>query len=358
MLEEYDENLLLGYLEGDLDGPGVAKVQAWMRADPQLEQLLRQMIADRQAMRSMPDPPAPGGLMEQVERQLERAMLLGPQMQDEAVAAHQRFKIRRWAMAAAVAAMLAVVTGWVAWSVTPAGRWTPQVVVDSSKPQPPAQPRPPRESGPEPSPPQVQPDAPPAVATAAQPIEITLPWEIDLKDLLVAPAVSSPVAAVEVPAQEDLPPDADAPRPRLFGRVDPPADLSRSSAARVVGEAAMKELAAALSAHPAMAQRCRVEIVTRDRQRTQALLSEFSGEDFDAQRPRLHVDALRLPAAIKELRDEPVHLSVQIYGPSEVDRRAVSAEPDYARILTDQLPLAQSEAPAAILSIPITIIER
>ncbi|QNN24295.1 hypothetical protein HED60_19125 [Planctomycetales bacterium ZRK34] len=118
-VEQYDENLLLGYVEGELTADETARVEAWAAEDTRLAGLLASMQADRKALAAMPDPPTPEWLMDEVDRQLERAMLvdMGPQQfADTSIA--QRHIMRRIVLGTAVAAMLMVVAGVVISSLT------------------------------------------------------------------------------------------------------------------------------------------------------------------------------------------------------------------------------------------------
>ena len=76
MLERYDEQLILGYVENDLEPEVRLEVESWMAQDDQLRQMLEQMIADRQALRLIPIEKAPSKLMDSVTRALEQQMRL------------------------------------------------------------------------------------------------------------------------------------------------------------------------------------------------------------------------------------------------------------------------------------------
>ena len=54
MVEGYDEQLLLGYVENDLNDAERQYVQRWLNKDPQLAEMLQQMIDDRQAVVALP----------------------------------------------------------------------------------------------------------------------------------------------------------------------------------------------------------------------------------------------------------------------------------------------------------------
>ena len=110
MVEPYDEELLLGYIEGELTDEQAADVEAMMQQDARLAQLIKEIRADRDAVRDLPQPITPDWLMEEVDRLLERSMLLDATPADQiAVRGQQRHVLRRIGMIGAIAAMVAVV---------------------------------------------------------------------------------------------------------------------------------------------------------------------------------------------------------------------------------------------------------
>ncbi|MEM9346640.1 MAG: hypothetical protein AAGB26_08480 [Planctomycetota bacterium] len=76
MLDRYDQDLLLDYLEDELDADRRAQLDALLEQDPQLAALLAEMAKDRAALRSLPEAEAPGDLVHDVTQTLERRMLL------------------------------------------------------------------------------------------------------------------------------------------------------------------------------------------------------------------------------------------------------------------------------------------
>ncbi|MEM6552966.1 MAG: hypothetical protein AAF750_12690 [Planctomycetota bacterium] len=78
MIDRHDPNLLLDYLEGELPEDVAAEVESAMQQDAELKRLITELVADRSALRAMPDAEPPGELIEAVQAQLEREMLLGP----------------------------------------------------------------------------------------------------------------------------------------------------------------------------------------------------------------------------------------------------------------------------------------
>ncbi|MEO0477314.1 MAG: hypothetical protein AAF085_15305, partial [Planctomycetota bacterium] len=84
MLDRYDQDLLLDYLEGELDADRRTQVEAMLEEDPQLAALLNEMARDREALRSLPQAEAPGDLVHDVTQTLERRMLLDDSVDDTA----------------------------------------------------------------------------------------------------------------------------------------------------------------------------------------------------------------------------------------------------------------------------------
>lgn len=82
MLDRYDQDLLLDYLEDELDEGRRAQLDAMLAEDPHLAALLSEMAKDRAALRSMPQAEAPGDLVHDVTRAMERRMLLDDTVED------------------------------------------------------------------------------------------------------------------------------------------------------------------------------------------------------------------------------------------------------------------------------------
>ncbi len=76
MTSRYDQDLLLGYLEGELTDAECAEFERRLAEDDQLRRLLDKLQADREAMRSLPLEQPPAELLDDVTHQLERQMLL------------------------------------------------------------------------------------------------------------------------------------------------------------------------------------------------------------------------------------------------------------------------------------------
>ena len=82
MLDRYVQDLLLDYLEGELDADRRAQLDTMLEEDPQLASLLSEMARDREALRSLPQAEAPGDLVHDVTQTLERRMLLDDSVDD------------------------------------------------------------------------------------------------------------------------------------------------------------------------------------------------------------------------------------------------------------------------------------
>jgi hypothetical protein len=140
MRSDYDESLLLGYVEGELSDGERRKVEAWMQDDPRLEALLRGMARDRQALRDEPTPDPPDWLLDDVHHGLERSMLLDPKADQAAVVVRQRHVVRKLLAGFAVAAMVLLACGVVLYSVLKINNepveWPNTVADATSEPEP------------------------------------------------------------------------------------------------------------------------------------------------------------------------------------------------------------------------------
>lgn len=114
MAERYDEQALLDYLEGDLSTDQAAEFERQLENDTKLRSLVGQLLADRDALRRLPTQPAPPQVMERVEQQLERAMLLKPDMTAQGPApVPVHLRLAPYLTYAAVAAMILIAAGLV-----------------------------------------------------------------------------------------------------------------------------------------------------------------------------------------------------------------------------------------------------
>jgi hypothetical protein len=107
--EEHLESLLLAYAEGTLTPGEKAEVEAYLARHPQHRAVLDAMGASRVALRRLPKEAAPADLLEDVQAQIERSMLLGHPI-DEEVAAYD-MRINRWPQIRAAAAVLVLAAG-------------------------------------------------------------------------------------------------------------------------------------------------------------------------------------------------------------------------------------------------------
>ena len=82
MLDRYDQDLLLDYLEDELDADRRAQLEGMLTEDPELAALLTEMAQDRAALRSVPQAEAPAGLVHDATHAMERRMLLDDTAQD------------------------------------------------------------------------------------------------------------------------------------------------------------------------------------------------------------------------------------------------------------------------------------
>ena len=76
MVDRYDHELILGYVEGELSPEDQARCEAVLGEDPALRQFVCDLQADRLAVRQMADEDPPADLVEGVIQRLERQMLL------------------------------------------------------------------------------------------------------------------------------------------------------------------------------------------------------------------------------------------------------------------------------------------
>ncbi len=114
MVNRYDEQTLLGYIEGDLSPPQREAFEGLLASDPKLQRLVTQLCADRDRLRHLPPEPAPPALMDQVDRHLERTMLLDTLEPEAQVVTQKRgLRMRRWVAYSGLAAMVMVSAAFV-----------------------------------------------------------------------------------------------------------------------------------------------------------------------------------------------------------------------------------------------------
>lgn len=86
MNERYDQDKLLGYIEGELPEEERAAFERQLAEDERLHRLIEKLRADREALRDLPTAEPPRDLLEDATFQLERQMLLGEPVEQPAAA--------------------------------------------------------------------------------------------------------------------------------------------------------------------------------------------------------------------------------------------------------------------------------
>ncbi len=124
MTQRYDQDNILGYVEGELTDDQRAQFEALLADDHELRQLVSQMKLDRQALRGLGAQPAPVGLIDQVIQVHERAALLGDPAAPEPLPLSMpvsRWKLRRVVAYSGVAAIVLLSFGLVLQTLVPPG---------------------------------------------------------------------------------------------------------------------------------------------------------------------------------------------------------------------------------------------
>ncbi len=122
MTERYDQDKILGYVEGELSDDQRAGFEAVLADDHELRQLVSQLKLDRQALRGLGTSRAPVGLIDQVIQTHERSALLGDPAAPEPLPLTvpvNRWKFRRTAAYGAIAAVLILSFGLVFQTLIP-----------------------------------------------------------------------------------------------------------------------------------------------------------------------------------------------------------------------------------------------
>jgi hypothetical protein len=122
MTERYDQDIILGYVEGELTESQLAEFEAILADDHELRQLVSHLKHDRQALRGLGTQSAPVGLIDQVIQAHERAGLLGDPAAPEPMPRSMpvnRWKFRRVLSYGAVAAVLLLSVGLVVQTLIP-----------------------------------------------------------------------------------------------------------------------------------------------------------------------------------------------------------------------------------------------
>ncbi len=124
MTERYDQETILGYVEGELTDDQRARFEAILADDHELRQLVSQMKLDRQALRGLGTQSAPVGLIDQVIQVHERAALLGDPTAPEPLPLSMpvsRWKLGRVLAYSGIAAVLLLSFGLVLQTLIPPG---------------------------------------------------------------------------------------------------------------------------------------------------------------------------------------------------------------------------------------------
>lgn len=114
MADRYDQEMILDYVEGDLSPAARVRFEAMLANDPPLRELTQKLVADRAALRGMPDEQPPAELIEDAMQQLERGMLLGdtdPGLLAGSTPHPRRLWVGRAAAYAGLAAVLVLTSG-------------------------------------------------------------------------------------------------------------------------------------------------------------------------------------------------------------------------------------------------------
>jgi predicted anti-sigma-YlaC factor YlaD len=112
------EAKLCAYIDGDLDTQGRAEIEKHLAANPQHRTLIEQLSKQRDLLRELPRESAPEEILDALQSQMERSVLLGD---DDAAQEAAAMKIHRWPqlMAAAAIVVLTVGLGLVIYFVLP-----------------------------------------------------------------------------------------------------------------------------------------------------------------------------------------------------------------------------------------------
>ena len=107
----FDETCLLAYVEGELSADEAARLEAEARQQPALMAALRQLRADRVAIRAMAEPAPPAGMVEDVLGLVERSMLLAEDPIAPTVHVQRRSAFANWQRYAVAAGFILLVAG-------------------------------------------------------------------------------------------------------------------------------------------------------------------------------------------------------------------------------------------------------
>src|SRR5215218_4869209 len=102
------EAKLCAYIDGDLDAQGRAEIEKHLAANPQHRGLIEQLSKQRDLLRQLPRETAPEEIIDALQSQMERSVLLGD---DAGGAESETLKISRWPQIMATAAIVLMTVG-------------------------------------------------------------------------------------------------------------------------------------------------------------------------------------------------------------------------------------------------------
>ncbi len=122
MTDRYNQDLILGYIEGELDDAEREAFEVTLAEDHELRSLVTQMKLDRERLRSLGRSVAPIGLIDQVIQTQERAELLGdPEAPEPLTMPVNPHRFRRVLMYSGIAAVLLLSAAVVVPTLMPSG---------------------------------------------------------------------------------------------------------------------------------------------------------------------------------------------------------------------------------------------
>lgn len=132
--DQFDEQELLALIERELDGSAEQKLLEKLDSHPQTRKLVRELLADRQALRSLPEPELPRDFMVDIEPLLARPMLMEPiqTKPGEYRRRHQQRNQKPFPWKHLVAAVVGLSTIAAIWSVTYTFNSADNLVADDS----------------------------------------------------------------------------------------------------------------------------------------------------------------------------------------------------------------------------------
>ncbi len=119
--QEQIEARLCAYIDGELDTTESAEIEKHLEANPQHRQLIKELMAQRDLLHSLPREKAPPEIVETIQGQLERSVLLGSPGDGGDI---QSMRISRWSHRGAIAAilLLAAGLGFLVYKVLPSNK--------------------------------------------------------------------------------------------------------------------------------------------------------------------------------------------------------------------------------------------